>query len=217
MSTLLELSQSDRRWDIETFVEVGNRLLPQFLAEDKAVNQRSLEPVNPRLIRFYTSKGVLDRPEKEGREARYLYRHLLQLLLTRRLLSEGYSLAAIAPIIEEKHNRELESLLQGGIQITVETRNPALTFLHRVKSQQHRKPSFPQTPDSDLSTFNAPAKKTLPNPTDAPEVSQWKRIQILPGLELNIRQDFMPPATAQELENLRQLMIHKLECIFLSR
>ncbi|MGA1133314.1 MAG: hypothetical protein ACO31I_13850, partial [Prochlorotrichaceae cyanobacterium] len=73
----------------------------------------------------------------------------------------------------------MESLLQGGVQITVETRNPSLTFLHRVKSQQHRKPSFPQTPDSEISRFNAPSKKTVPNSTEASEVSQWKRIQIL--------------------------------------
>ncbi|MEY2976038.1 MAG: MerR family transcriptional regulator [Prochlorotrichaceae cyanobacterium] len=218
MSTLLELSQADHHWDIDAFVTKTNELLPQFLVSDKAVNRRSLEPVNPRLVRFYTSKGVLDKPEREGREARYTYRHLLQLLLTRRLLSECYSITSIQPILGAKSNAELEGLLQGGIQMTVETRNPALAFLSQVKARQESKVSLPPSPEPQ--PLKAPVGRSVEPQDDLWEqseqtaVSDWRRVKILPGLELNIRHDFMPPATPQEFANLCQLISRKLHTIF---
>ncbi len=219
MNTLLELSQAHSSWDIDTFVQVTNGLLPQYLA-GKPVNERSESDVNPRLVRFYTTKGVLDKPEKEGREARYLYRHLLQLLLIRRLLSEGYSISSMQPIMGNKSNAELEGLLQGGVQIKAETRNPALAFLSKVKARQENKVSFPKTAAQDLQTFQASEYvqseelSQLEGQTDRVTVSHWRRVEIVPGLELNIREDFMPPVTPQELTNLCQLISRKLQAIF---
>lgn len=219
MNTLLEYSQTNPYWDIETFVRIANELLPQYLAGEP-VNDRSEREVNPRLVRFYTTKEVLDRPEKEGREARYLYRHLLQLLLIRRLLSEGYSIPSMSPIMGNKSDAELESLLQGGVQVKAETRNPAIAFLSQVKARQENKVSFPKTKAQDLQTFSAPQQiqseglAPTEGQTDRVTVSHWRRVEILPGLELNIREDFMPPVTPQELTNLCQLISRKLQAIF---
>ncbi|ANV85840.1 hypothetical protein AWQ21_15015 (plasmid) [Picosynechococcus sp. PCC 7003] len=219
MNTLLELSQTHPSWDIDTFVEVTNELLPQYLASNP-VNDRSQEPINPRLVRFYTTKGVLDKPEKEGREARYLYRHLLQLLLIRRLLSEGYSISSIQPITGAKSNPELEALLQGGVQLKAETLNPALAFLSKVKARQEGKISFPKTTSQDLQTFQAPKRSAAETQdyswgqSEETAVADWRRVKVLPGLEIHIRHDFMPPATSQELANLCQLISRKLQAIF---
>lgn len=219
MNTLLELSQAHPSWDIDTFVEVTNYFLPQYLASNP-VNERSQEPINPRLVRFYTTQGVLDKPEKEGREARYLYRHLLQLLLIRRLLSEGYSISSIQPITGNKSNAELEGLLQGGVQIKAEMRNPALAFLSKVKDRQGNKVSFPKTAAQELQRFQPSEyvqSQGLSQPegqTDRVTVSHWRRVEIMRGLELNIREDFMPPVTPQELANLCQLISRKLQAIF---
>ncbi|ACB01076.1 MULTISPECIES: MerR family transcriptional regulator [Cyanophyceae] len=217
MDTLVELSQINPSWDIDTFVQVTNELLPQYLAENP-VNERSESDVNPRLVRFYTTKGVLDKPEKDGREARYLYRHLLQLLLIRRLLSEGYSIASMQPIMGNKRNAELEGLLQGGVQIKAEMRNPAIAFLSQVKARQGNKMSFPKTKPQDLhyaSEYGQSKELSqAEGQTDRVTVSHWRRVEILPGLELNIREDFMPPVTPQELANLSQLISRKLQAIF---
>lgn len=55
---------------------------------------------NERLVRYYVSEGVIDRPDRVGRDAAYGQRHLLQLLTARRMAQAGMSLAVIA-----EHNR----------------------------------------------------------------------------------------------------------------
>lgn len=58
------------------------------------------DKTNERLVRYYVTEGVLDRPERVGRDAAYGYRHLLQLLTARRMADAGITLAAVA-----HHNR----------------------------------------------------------------------------------------------------------------
>jgi DNA-binding transcriptional MerR regulator len=51
---------------------------------------------NERLLRHYVSMGVVDKPLREGREAVYGFRHLVQFIAARKLLDLGYPLAKIA-------------------------------------------------------------------------------------------------------------------------
>jgi DNA-binding transcriptional MerR regulator len=51
---------------------------------------------NERLLRHYVSMGVVDKPTREGRDALYGFRHLVQFVAARRLLAEGFPLAKIA-------------------------------------------------------------------------------------------------------------------------
>ena len=69
------------------------------------------EKLTERLIRYYTAQGVLDKPDRLGREAAYHFRHLLQLLITRRLVNEGVSLVAISKFNLNKSTDELEQAL----------------------------------------------------------------------------------------------------------
>lgn len=248
MTTLQQISQANPEWDLEVFVQVANNLLPQYLPSSTDSRSRPAEAVNPRLVRYYTTQGVLDRPARQGREARYTYRHLLQLLVVRRLLAEGYSTTAIQPITGEKSNADLEALLQGGMQITVEAVNPALAFLQSLKAQ--KAPSSPPPPSSrppgqppsqqfdqpTLSRSAPPAGGRIPfsrrepsseflagldsqpDQPDQPEpVSRWQRIEVLPGLEVQVRDDFVPPSTPKEHENLLQLIAQRLKPLFQSK
>ena len=67
----------------------------QELAKNLRLDQEGSEG-NERLLRHYVSMGVVDKPSREGRDALYGFRHLLQFVAARRLLAEGYSLAKIA-------------------------------------------------------------------------------------------------------------------------
>lgn len=53
---------------------------------------------NERLLRHYVSMNVVDKPAREGRDAKYGFRHLAQFVAARRLLRDGLSLAKIAKI-----------------------------------------------------------------------------------------------------------------------
>ncbi len=61
-----------------------------------------------RLLRHYTQEGALDRPERRGKEAYYGFRHLVQYLAVRWLLTDGWPLAKAA---DETSSRTTDQLL----------------------------------------------------------------------------------------------------------
>jgi DNA-binding transcriptional MerR regulator len=67
----------------------------QEVAKILKLDQEATEG-NERLVRHYVSVGVVDKPSREGRDALYGFRHLVQFVAARRLLTEGFSLAQIA-------------------------------------------------------------------------------------------------------------------------
>ncbi|MBD1872877.1 MerR family transcriptional regulator [Nodosilinea sp. FACHB-131] len=211
MSMLQQIAQQQPEMVLDRFVEVTNDLLPQFLP-DQSSGSRRQEPVNPRLVRHYTTQGWLDKPLKQGREARYTYRHLLQLLVLRRLLAEGYSTSSIGSLIGGQSDAALENILQGGVQIKVEAANPALAFLSQIRdrrgsslSESDRSPKRTTTP-----AMQAPLAAPAPTAPPASPPPAWTRLEILDGLELHVRQDFVAPATTHERDSLLQLIADHL-------
>ncbi|MDB9519887.1 MerR family transcriptional regulator [Roseofilum reptotaenium CS-1145] len=205
MKTLQQLSREQPLWSLEEFAQVLNELLPQFLPDQKSHSRRSREEVNPRLVRHYASQGLLDEPLKQGRRASYTYRHLLQMLLIRRLLSEGFGISAMQSFVVAKTNTELESLLQGGIQLSLEPANPALAFLQQVKE---RSPEASPPNQRNLSPPSQKITRVSEATQSAPE--DWKHLEILPGLEIHLRSDVTLPTSPQEQENLVQAIAQAL-------
>jgi DNA-binding transcriptional MerR regulator len=207
MSMLQQIAQQQPEMVLDRFVEVVNDLLPQFLP-DSPTSGRGQEAVNPRLVRHYTTQGWLDRPLKQGREARYTYRHLLQLLVLRRLLAEGYSASSIGGLIIGQPNQALEDMLQGGVQLTVEAANPALAFLSQIRNRGESLERSSSVVGSrvmqDSSFIAVPPAPALP-PTET-----WTRLSLLDGLELHIRHDVTLPTTAHERDRLAQLIVDYL-------
>jgi DNA-binding transcriptional MerR regulator len=232
MNRLQQFAQQHTAWPLEDFVEVANELLPQFLPEQSA-GSRGQEAVNPRLVRHYTTQGLLDKPQKQGREARYLYRHLLQLLVLRRLLAEGYSTSSVGSLIAGQANSALENLLQGGAQLTVETANPALAFLSQIRDRgdvstrkQRSKitsasPKESANKQQSIAELSAPAAAPVPHlspePVASPVAQDWTRLEILDGLELHVRQGFAIPTTAHERESLLRLIADHIAYLTQSR
>ena len=203
MSTLQQLAPRNPLWPLDDFVQVVNQFLPQFLPEEKS-HTRVREEVTPRLVRHYTSLGLLEEPLKLGREARYSYRHLLQVLLVRRLLVEGYGASAIDTLAKSKSNEELEGLLQGGVVLTLTPANPALHFLQNIRQRSAKGPAVTApAPDQISPSFAQPSLSSQ-------RPSTWTRLEIIPGLELHVRRDFTLPATQQEQQNLLQVILHHL-------
>lgn len=217
MVTLQQIARQDPCWSVEELVDIANQLLPQFLPDQEA-DSRVQDTVNVRLVRHYTTQGLLDKPLKQGREARYIYRHLLQLLLLRRLLAEGYSSSSLGQLILSKPPSDLEKLLQGGAQLTMAAANPALAFLGQVqeRSSFHE---YPREKSKKLKSSSSPASSppfpldpmaALPPPMAAAPSpvppSRWMRQSLLEGLELHVREDFVYPNSPHERAALLQLI-----------
>jgi len=90
MSKFLERLRND-------FQGAADALIAKSHEVAKALNldQEAAEG-NERLLRHYVSIGVVDKPSREGRDALYGFRHLMQFVAARRLLAEGFPLAKIA-------------------------------------------------------------------------------------------------------------------------
>lgn len=78
------------------------------------------EKVNERLVRYYVAEGVMDRPDRLGRDAVYQFRHLLQLLTARRMQENGTSLAMIGPHNLRATTKELLADLDGPLPTAAE-------------------------------------------------------------------------------------------------
>src|SRR5690606_11266067 len=107
----------DSIWNLTEFVDVVNALLPDYLP--KEASGRLADDVNPRLVRHYTTIGLLPEPGKDGREARYLFEHLVHLLVVRKLLAEGFGSSAIRDAVAGRGADELVGLLEGSVRVVL--------------------------------------------------------------------------------------------------
>ena len=180
---------SKETWTAEEFVNIVNRLLPDFLPEI-GFNQKIREEVNLRLIRHYTSLGSLDEPGKSGKESRYTFRHLLQLLLVRRLLAQGYSSGSIDEFPRGQSNQQLLALLQ--------QTGPTLPHLLRQENPSESALEFLDSVRKRTTSSARPAK-TLPGS------NSWSRVPLCPGLELQIQAGFVPPRGSKLVALIAQI------------
>ena len=90
MNKYLETLRNDFQGSADALIDKA-----QDVAKTLKLDQEATEG-NERLLRHYVSMGVVDKPSREGRDALYGFRHLVQFVAARRLLTEGFPLAKIA-------------------------------------------------------------------------------------------------------------------------
>ena len=103
-----------------------------------------LDKTNERLVRYYVTEGVIDRPDRQGRDASYNFRHLLQLLTARRMVEHGMSLNVIG-----RHNtlappRVWKRALRGQFQRKPKYWSTALKvrMLHEISRLSSKQPAL---------------------------------------------------------------------------
>ncbi|GGR35932.1 MerR family transcriptional regulator [Deinococcus ruber] len=189
--------------NLDELAQLANSLLPQYLPLDRS--SRTQDEVNPRLIRHYTTQGLLDPPLKEGREARYTRRHLLQLLTLRRLMTEGHSAQALQSLLSRQSDDALEALLVGKSQLQVQTSNPALDYLEALKR--------PLSSSAPVARAALPPPSQSPSPLLPPAVdmpSRYTRVTLAPGIEVHISRDARLPKTPAEQDALARQVVQAL-------
>ena len=181
---------------LDDLAALANTLLPQYLPLDRS--SRTQDEVNPRLIRHYTTQGLLDPPLKEGREARYTRHHLLQLLTLRRLMQGGHSAQALQSLLSRQSDPELEALLTGELRLQVQTGNPALEYLATLKENRTSAP---------------PLVQMVPTPPPPTSPARYTRLMLAPGLELHVSRDARLPKTPAEQNALARQLIAALDTL----
>ncbi len=98
------------KWRIERLSELAQAALDQSSC-DSPTSGRVREVPDVRTIRYYTTRGLLDRAtEIRGRTAYYGRKHLLQLVGIKRLQSQGLSLVEIQRKMVGLGDRQLVKL-----------------------------------------------------------------------------------------------------------
>src|SRR5262245_32085980 len=70
------------------------------------------EVPDERIVRYYLSEGLISAPsERRGTASVYGYRHLLQLLVVKRLQADYLPIRKIKELIENKGEGEMEEML----------------------------------------------------------------------------------------------------------
>lgn len=200
MEPLAELLAQGVEWDLEGLVQEANARLPLHLP--RGVTSRGREALTPRLVRHYVNLGVLDPPLRRGRRAYYTPRHLLQLLVLRRLMAEGHASSALRDLVRQYGDEELLAILEAGATLAPSAPNPALAYLEEIRAG---------LPPSSL-----PRPPSTSSPTSQEE-ALWHRFALAPGLEVLVREDFQPPRTPAAMEALLRRLQDLLEDIPSSR
>ncbi|GGM19423.1 MerR family transcriptional regulator [Deinococcus aerophilus] len=186
---------------IDEFVATANAWLTQLLPEDRAA--RPKDEVNARLVRHYTTVGLLPLPRREGREARYGRLHLLQLLALRRLMADGLSGKALYSTLSGQDETGLAQLAQEGATGEAASGPPsdALAYLQNLKAQAKR-----PRPVAPLPTFfhAAPVPELQPRRQRPSRVEATPLVRVTPqpGLELTLGPDFTAPQSEEEWTRL---------------
>lgn len=175
------------------------------------------EVPDERTIRYYLAENLVSpAEEKQGTANVFGYKHLLQLLVVKKLQSEHLPIRKIRELVEGRELRELERLL--GLDGAGTNKNEALSYLEKLLTRP--RPQSPQaSPAARTSLASSPQPSAMrkATPTSSPAPSQtssgeaWERIEIEPGLELHVRSDYRPPDDARRLKQLTHYIMRLIE------
>jgi DNA-binding transcriptional MerR regulator len=109
----------------------------------KAPSARVTPRPDPRMLRYYTTLGLLDRPlEVRGRTAYYGRRHLLQVVAIKRMQAAGASLADVQRQLAGASTAELEHIAD----LPVDGAAPVPAARPAPRRQFWREPPVPMGP-----------------------------------------------------------------------
>ena len=156
-----------------------------------------------RTVRYYLAEGLIPpAEEKQGTASVFGFRHLLQLLVVKKLQAEHLPIRAIRELVAGKTERQLERLLgvereSGGARSAAG--GEALSYLESLLQK-----SGPTPPSQALMSQPSPA----PPPSSPRET--WARVELEPGLEVHISDSYRAPQSEGSLRRLSQTFLNLL-------
>lgn len=185
----------------------------RILAESGLAQARGTvsEVPDERTIRYYLAESLIPpAEEKQGTASVFGYRHLLQLLVVKKLQSEHLPIRKIRDLVHGRSERELERLL--GAESVGAVKNEALSYLQQLltKTQPPSRPSqaLRQSAPASAMLKAAPvASQSVQASSSSANTVSWSRVEIEPGLELHVSDQYQPPRETKGLRRLTQLLL----------
>jgi DNA-binding transcriptional MerR regulator len=180
------------------------RLVGQFVPRQERGSVT--EVPDERMVRYYSTEGLISPPEgRQGSASIYGHLHLLQLLAIKRLQADHLPIKKIKEICQDKSANALEQLLGAGEAQAADRESPknsATEYLQSLLKQSRSRPR--DTPR--VGPFGPTPSRAAHAPASA-----WARIEIEPGLELHIREDYRLADDARERQRLARRFISEIE------
>lgn len=133
------------------------------------------EKTNERLVRYYAAGGVMDKPDRLGRDAMYQFRHLLQLLTARRMQEQGTSLATIGAHNLRATTKDLLADLGSPPLTAAEVLVRSFAVTRGEHSDAAAKTARMQAPmPASMQMRTAPPRPPVPQPDLAAEIEQMR-------------------------------------------
>jgi DNA-binding transcriptional MerR regulator len=168
--------------------------------------------VTVRTIRYYMVEGLLPTPTTRSKYALFSQEHLDRLDLIRRLKEIHLPLEEIREILQDANDEEIANIL--GISeersklsplppVSIKEHAPgkaALDYISEIRNARsaiQRKDYSSPDLSRPLNSIPQPAPGVRPGP------ETWQRIQLAPGVELNIRNTTDPVLRAKIIELVR--------------
>ena len=105
----------DREYTLSELVSAARDLLQQ--ADPEVADERVTLVPDKRVVRYYQSSGIVDRPARyEGRSAIYGTRHLLQVVCVKLLQARGLSLAQVQRALAGATDARLEEAVSDALE-----------------------------------------------------------------------------------------------------
>lgn len=213
MKTSLEKSRQTK------FVGVAELAseVARILRESAPAQQRGTvsEVPDERTIRYYLTEGLLSpAEEKQGTASVFSHRHLLQLLVVKKLQSEHLPIRKIRELVAGRTERELERLL--GSEGSAAVKNEALSYLEKLLTTPATAPKSPSAAQSSRPSPAMPAQASSdliapPGSITSARQGTWSRIEIEPGLELHVQEQYQAPRESRGLRRLTQKLLRVIE------
>lgn len=167
--------------------------------------------LNVRLIRDYTARGIVDRPERHGKEASYGFRHLIQLVAARALVSDGWPLGKIAEHFAHASVDDLRLLIP-----SEQKENTALATARRLlgetskgsqpaQRKAHTGPTRFRERAAHQTRMQLELREALHRlglPSDVPAVEQVTLIAIAPWCQILVEAGRLNTITVDEAEEI---------------
>jgi DNA-binding transcriptional MerR regulator len=201
MREWLEAARGAKYVGVAGLAEAAARILAESGAAPQGRGTVTELP-DERTVRYYLAEGLVPAAEeKQGTASVFEFRHLLRLLVVKKLQAEGLPIRAIRELVTGKTERQLERLL-GTEQAAGSSGGEALSYL---ASLLRKSPSAPLP-----SSAPPPAQAFSSAPSAAPRET-WARVELEPGLELHVSDGYRAPQGEGALRRLSQMFLNVLK------
>jgi DNA-binding transcriptional MerR regulator len=160
-------------WTLDALAEQVGLVLTQDQVDQHS--QRVTDLPTGRIIRYYTTHGLVDRPSAyQGRTALYGWRHLLQIVAIKRLQAAGLSLTAIQERLLGLSDEQLAAIAQLPAQAE------ALPPSSPGATPARRRQAFWAQAAEPIAAASVASSMPTPPPV-GPLVQQWQSLPLTEG------------------------------------